>query len=330
MTEPLAWLGVMLAMAVVSFLLSGMEAGLFALNPVRIRNRMRKGVKGARALHRFLQDPETFLWTILVGNTLANFLVVVLGVVLLHRWLGDRLAWALGIFAAGVFVFHALADLLPKMLFQTFPNRLCLMAVPPFRLLHNLLSPLVGLLRFASQALVPPDAIRRQRMLAASREEFRMNLQETQEALTSTERLMIGRVMDLPSVEVGQLATPLSRVVTVAADTPLGEVLLLCRGRRLTRLPVWEGGGADGRGRIAGVISLKTLLYQPHLDRGRPVQEFLKPALFLAEDTPAEAALVRMRRSGQRLAIILGPGRRESGVVSLEDILRFVFGEVGV
>ncbi len=59
-----------------SFLLSGMEAGVFALNRLRVRRLARAGKPSAKLLHGFLEKPENFLWTILVGNTLANFLIL--------------------------------------------------------------------------------------------------------------------------------------------------------------------------------------------------------------------------------------------------------------
>ena len=59
-----------------SFMLSGMEAGVFALNRLRIRRLARSGNGQARRLHGFLEKPEQFLWTILVGNTLVNFAIL--------------------------------------------------------------------------------------------------------------------------------------------------------------------------------------------------------------------------------------------------------------
>ncbi len=67
-----------------SFLLSGMEAGVFALNRLRIRRLARAGKPSAQMLNRFLEQPEKFLWTILVGNTLANFIIL--------GWMFDKTA----------------------------------------------------------------------------------------------------------------------------------------------------------------------------------------------------------------------------------------------
>src|SRR2546426_7138356 len=71
----LIWLVFAICLAL-SFLLSGMEAGVFALSRLRIRQQMRAGRRSARVLHDYLENPENFLWTILVGNTVANFLIL--------------------------------------------------------------------------------------------------------------------------------------------------------------------------------------------------------------------------------------------------------------
>ena len=73
-----------------SFLFSGMETGVLALNRFRVRQRMRSGDRPAAVLHGFLQNPEDFLWTILVGNTVVNFVIFSLGVMQLRHWLGHR------------------------------------------------------------------------------------------------------------------------------------------------------------------------------------------------------------------------------------------------
>jgi putative hemolysin len=331
MESYLLWV-ILLGLAVgLSAFFSGMEAGLFALNPVRIRTWVRQERKGARQLHAYLQDPEGFLWTVVVGNTLANCLAVVITVLLLVQFLADHPSGLLVLFFCGVFFFHAVADLLPKRIFQTYPNRLCLLMVRPFRLVHRLLAPLVGLMRFAARLVTPRDAIQQGYRLVSSLEEFRLTLQESPEGLSRDERQMIGRVLDLRGVKVGELATPLAKLVSVDTETPLGEVLSLARQRRVTRFPVWEGKGRKGREpRVVGVISLKTLLYQDQLNLGRPAAEFLKPALYLPEESQADEALQRMRRSGHRLAIVLGSRGKEVGVVTRDDILRYLFGEVKV
>src|SRR5215470_7005011 len=119
----LIWSG-FAACLVVSFVLSGMEAGVFALSRLRIRQRMRGGSPSARVLYEYLENPENFLWTILVGNTVANFLILGWIVSVLHGVFRYQRAWFVVLFSLIVFLFYALFDLLPKMLFRIYPNRL--------------------------------------------------------------------------------------------------------------------------------------------------------------------------------------------------------------
>src|SRR5262245_46485902 len=109
-----------------SFLLSGMEAGVFALSRLRIRQQMRAGKASARLLHQYLEHPENFLWTILVCNTVANFITLGWIITELHRMFRQQHLLFVVIFTVVVFFFYAFFDLLPKMLFRKFPNRLCL------------------------------------------------------------------------------------------------------------------------------------------------------------------------------------------------------------
>src|SRR5712671_946674 len=321
--NPLIWLLFALCLAL-SFMLSGMEAGVFALSRLRIRQQMRAGRRSAKVLYRFLEHPENFLWTILVGNTVANFLILGWLVAVLHQGLPGRHIWFVAVYVAIVFLFYTFFDLLPKMLFRTYPNRLCVLLARPFRVLHLALRPLVALVEWCSGLVL------RWRggkvftgHLFGNREELRLVMQESAQGLTSEERVMINRVLDLQSLTVRQAMKPLAEAVTVTAEAPLAEALKICRERQLTRLLVWEK--REGQSRVVGLLSLTSLLYVAQLDVSLPVVGYVKPALYLEEDLRLEVALRRMQRSGQRLAIVLGRDRREIGVISLQDVLKFIF-----
>ena len=101
---------------------------------------------------------------------------------------------------------------------------------------------------------------------------------------------------------------------------------MLAKEKNLSRLPVWEN--RDGQRRIAGLLDINQLLFRELVDEQASAAEFLSPALFLDDDTRLEIALRRMQRAGQRLAIVLARDGREVGVVTLEDILKLMFGEV--
>lgn len=326
--DSLVWL-IFVGCLGLSFVLSGMEAGVFALSRLRVRQQMRAGRSSAGVLYRFLENPENFLWTILVGNTLANFIILGWIINVLHEALEQHRLWFIILFAVIVFWFYAFFDLLPKMLFRTYPNRLCMLLARPFRLLHLVLRPLVSVVEWVSGLLL------RWRggnvftgHLFGNRQELREVMQESAQAFTSEEKAMINRVLDLQVLTVREVMKPLEKAVTVAATAPVSELLALCRDGRLTRLPVWEM--RDGRKRIVGVATLKNLLFHEDVAPARKVGEQISPALYLDEDLRLEIALRRMQRSGQRLAIVLGRDRQECGILTLQDILGIIFGEVSL
>jgi CBS domain containing-hemolysin-like protein len=322
----LIWFAFVVCLAV-SFLLSGMEAGVFALSRLRIRQRMRAGLPSAKVLHDYLENPENFLWTILVGNTLANFLILGWLVAILYRALARHLFVFVVVFTAIVLLFYAFFDLLPKMLFRANPNQLCILMARPFRVMHLLLRPLVALVQSVSSVLLRWRGGKAfTGYLFGNREELRQVMQESAQAFTSEERVMINRVLDLQALTVRQTMKPLAQAVTVTTRTPLDEAFALCRQRKFSRLPVCEK--REGRPRIVGLLPCNTLLYEAGLDTAKPAGDFVRPALYLEEDLRLEVALRRMQRSGQRLCIVLGRDRRETGIITLHDVLKVMFGEV--
>jgi putative hemolysin len=324
----LAWVVLVICLAL-SFLLSGMEAGVFALSRMRIRRHMRAGRRSADLLLGYLEDPENFLWTILVGNTVANLIIVGMLIVQLYEAVAGNRIWFAVLFLVLVFLFYTFFDLLPKMLFRTYPNRLCLLMARPFRFIHLTLLPLVRLVEGVSLLLLRWTGGKVfSGHLFGNREELRLVMQESGQAFSTEERAMINRVLDLQSLTVRHMVKPIATVVMVSRDAPVRDVLAFSRERRLTRVLIWEN--RDGQRRIAGFITVDALLYQPGLDENQPAAAFVRPALYLEEDLRLETALRRMQRGGQRLAIVLGRDQREIGIITLQDILKFVFGELSL
>ena len=322
----LNWLALALCL-LLSFLLSGMEAGVFALNRLRVRRLARSGNVSAQVLNRFLEKPEEFLWTILVGNTLVNFIFLGWFIAKLHEFFAGHLPLIITVLVVVVFLFYSFFDLLPKMLFRAYPNRLCLFAARMFRIVYLLLRPFVAVAEGVSNlALRWTGAQSFTGRLFGNREELRAVMAEAATALTGDEHAMVNRVLDLQHFKVEQISVPLEKTITVDAQKTLREALVVARQRNLSRLPVWEV--REGQRRIAGLLDVTALLFVENLEENKTVAEFMSPAVFLEAGTRLEVALRRMQRAGQRLAIVLTPERREAGVVALEDILKLMFGEV--
>jgi CBS domain containing-hemolysin-like protein len=309
-----------------SFLLSGMEAGVFALSRLRIRQQIRAGNRRAAVLHGYLERPENFLWTILVGNTLSNFTAFALIVGWLHLLLGNRPGLFALVFFPAVLLFYALFELLPKTLFRLYPNRLCMFLATPFGIVHAALRPLVSLTAlFARQLLRWSGGKRFTGNLFGNRDEFRLIMQESAQIFSSEERGMINRVLDLQNITVRQITIPWHKTVSVDENASAAEMLAIFREKGFSRLPVTRK--EDQRERIVGLVNLRSLIYEIDLDTGKTARDFLKPALYLDEDLRLEVALRRMQQAGQRLAIVLARDRSELGIISLHDILRVIFGE---
>jgi len=113
----------------------------------------------------------------------------------------------------------------------------------------------------------------------------------------------------------------------VTAQTTVGELFAICRELRHTRFPVWDL--RDQRRRIVGLVDLDRLIYREEVKPERLIGEFVQPAVYLDENMRVEEAMRRLRRAGQMMAIVMRQDR-EVGLVSMQDILSKVFGEVKI
>lgn len=311
----------------VAFVLSGMEAGLFALSRFRIRRLAREGNWRAVRLQRYLENPESFLWTIVVGNTLAALVAVAV----VARHLELRMSGHPAVFMGGVvgmlLAFHLVADLLPKLLFRRFPTALCLAGVGPFQFLRGLLLPLVVLTESISRSLLNWTGGKAfTGPFFANRAEVRLAIEESAPSLSSEELAMINRILDLQELRVRDVMTPLRRALTLDASERVGALLSKLRERPVSYVPLWNT--EEGERRVLGVVSVAKLLYEGEPDPERPLRSLVQPAQYVSESTRLEEALRGIQRGRQRFAVVLNARARECGVVTLNDLLRAMFGKV--
>ena len=310
-----------------SFLCSGMEAGIFTLGRWRIAQQMRAGQVRAARLYAYLQNTENFLWTILVGNTLALFFAMWIIAVALVQQFPSRPELYWPSFLGAAFVFYAFCDLLPKTLFRRFPNRLCLIMSSPFGVLHIVLFPVVSLVESIANVLLRWTGGRTFKgHVFSSRNELRLLLEDTSGALTSEERGMIARVFDLHKIAVRQIAIPFARVPALNVNERISDALARLRDTPANILPVWNSDPRQKR--IAGFLEAKRVIFEGEVQPDDTLEKHLSPAVYIDEDTRVHDALRRLQRTGQRMAVVVSRERREVGLITVEEMLKVIFGEV--
>jgi CBS domain containing-hemolysin-like protein len=286
---------------------------------------MREGKKNARILFNYYRKPERFYWTILLGNTFSNAAFLIVLVLLLKQLFIDITLFST-FFVLGVLVLFIFCDLLPKKLFRRFPNRLCLSVAKPFRIIQITLSPLVSLVyQVFGDAFEGSVSQPLAKQLFQNREELITLMEGSDESLSDQERFMVKQVVQLSDRTLGQIAIPLNLSVTASSDSPISQVVKLCQSRNIGRIPIWKFSG--GQRKVIGIVTLKTSPYKEDYNENKLTSDYLQPALFLPSDLKVETALKRMQRTGNWLAIVIGPSQREAGIIALQDILKVIFNE---
>src|SRR3954449_2986834 len=226
---------------IVSFFFNGIESGLLSIDPVRLRQNVKRRMPAALQLNRLLKHPERLLVTVLLLTNAADIIALVFLTSQLIRWNHYTGFFFALMIALPIYLF--VLSVLPKSLFRRFPFRA--------------LAKLGGLLEAVSIVLWPvleigervrnlllPRRVEAGRIFIAREELKQIAVQSEREgSLTSTERAMIHNVVDFRNVRAADVMVPLEKAVTVTPDTPIDEALRLSAARSLDRLPIISPDG---------------------------------------------------------------------------------------
>ena len=298
---------------IISFIFAGIEAGLLALDPVRLRHRAKSGDRGARRLEKMLEHPERLLITVLLATNAADIIALIIlthELVLRLDWLGYPVAVAI---ALPVYLF--LLGVLPKSLFRRFPLRAVVRLSRMLELAMNLLRPLHVIGEFVERVVFArAENLPR---LFAGREELKLIAIQSEQsgALSSTERAMIHNVVDFTSVKVRDVMVPLTKTVSFRPDDSPAEVLQTSEKSGIDRFPVL-GGDAEP----LGLINVFDLLFDTA--SSRPLQHYMRRIITAAENESAYRVVRRLRAARIGLAAVVDARQRSTGIVALEDLVR--------
>ena len=309
----MTWIAVALCL-LVSFVFSGIEAGILSVNRVRLRHRVKLRDRSALRLNRLLQEPERLLVTVLVVTNLMNIFAITLTTQEAVARFGERgYPVAFGVFLP-VYLFGL--ELLPKSLFRRFPYRALAALTGPLRLADLLLSPM-----HAAGSAMSRMLFRRrpapQRKLFVAREDFKYLTIESERSgtLTKVERQMIHNVVDFRAVKAGDVMTPLAGVRTIGAHADIAELLAASRETGLERWPVVADGGE-----IAGLVQVFDVALAGRT-RG-PLESYQRRIVKVAENEPAYSVLRKLRAARITLAVVSDAAGTQIGVVAWEDLIR--------
>ncbi len=306
-------------------LFAASEMAVISANRLRVRHLSARGRKSARLLRSFIDRPERFLATTLVGINL----VVVLNSTVASRFfsetlkLGDRLGpvAATAVVLPLVLIF---AEIVPKTLVRARATQLGLTLAFPLRGAYFLLYPLVRSVSFISSLVIGllPGGGRKAWPLV-DREDLHLLLKEGQRhgVLTSDEKKMITRVINLGANRVEDVMVPLIDVVAAPETARVEEVHRLIHESGHTRIPIYR----DRIDRIIGTIQATDLLLA---GSGEPVRGFIRPPYIVPEGKPLEELLDELRTNDVNITIVVDEYGGVSGIVTLENILEEIVGEI--
>lgn len=299
---------------IVSFFFNGIESGLLSIDPVRLRQNVKRRVPAAVRLNRLLKHPERLLVTVLLFTNAAD----ILGLLLLTRQLFHLLGYA-GFFVALVIAFPVyllLLSLLPKSLFQRFPFRALAHLAGVLEFVSFLLLPVLEIGSWMGRLFLPRRAAKRSRLFAAREELKQITTQSEREgSLTATERAMIHNVVDFRGVKVRDVMLPLPKVVALQPRTSIQEALKLSASSGVDRLPV-----ITSEGQPTGLVNVLDILLDQNGDE--PLSSYVRRIVTTTDEQPAYRLAQQLRAARLGLAAVLDKKKSLRGIVTIEDLIR--------
>jgi len=328
-----------LGLVVVNGLLSGAEMAVVTVRSSRVRELVEGGAPGARALLRLRENPERFLATVQVGITLVGGIAAAYGGLALSGPLGETFArWgvpagtahdlAFVLVVAGVSGLSVvLGELVPKSLALRSSERFALLAARPLGLLAVLAAPLVWLLTAASNLVLRPFGDRTTFTESRlSKEEIRSLVDEASEAGTVDPEAgeIASRALDLAQLSASEVMVHRRFVTALPRTADAGDLrrAFLEAGHR--RLPVYDRAIDN----IVGYLSWRDLVECLWEGKKPVLSELLREAPYVPESMPATDLLKEMQRKRQHIAFVVDEHGGFSGIVTLEDLLEELVGEI--
>jgi Mg2+/Co2+ transporter CorB len=320
---PIVLLGLILLIGSSAFF-SGSETALMAVDRWRIRYLGRKR-RRARLVEKTLGEPEKLIGTILLGNNLVNVAASALATSIAIGLVGEGgVIWATLIMTLVILVF---AEITPKTIAAYHPERIAMLVVQPIYVFIKVLYPIVRILSAVSHNLIallrlqkPHDeSISSIDEIAAM---IRVGAEEG--VLRKRDEEMLQAVLALDRVPVESVMLPTRDVVAFEINTPHDQVLAGVKKSEFSRYPVYE----ENKGNVSGFMHIRDLLKWKGPAREFSLAKIMRQASYVPEGRSVRQQLVDFQKSRTHLAFVVDEYGEVAGIVTLEDILEEIVGEI--
>lgn len=315
----------LVVLLILSGFFSGSETALLALDRMRVKYLQQKRQPGADRLATLLESPDRLLGGILVGNNLVNIAASVVATGLLVRHFGDRGEWLTILILTPVLLI--ISEVCPKTYAAQYPEKVSFLVLRPIMAVLWLLSPVVRIVILVSGLLTGLLRGRaEEENLPLSEDEIRSIIQVGEESgvVAAEQRRMLHGIFDLTETRVRDVMLPRTEVVGIAAGADFREILEIVRNSGHSRFPVYN----ESLDQIVGIIHSKDVLaFADRPEQFSLVDNCRKP-FFAPESKRVGVLLQTFRKKREHLAIVVDEYGGVEGIVTLEDVVEEIVGEI--
>jgi putative hemolysin len=292
---------------------------------IHLRHQARLGDPGAKLVLNLFRTPDVMLGTTLVGTNIATVTITTMGTLIFVHLFGDAgdLVSVL-VFTPFLLIF---GEIVPKSIFQQKADAIAVKIIYPLRFFSYLFYPVIFVFsRVARVAARLFGGATSGQSGFISKDELRVliDLSETSSDSAATSKQRIRRIFRFADTTVGEVMTPLAEVVGFNETREMGEAVRRVWASGFNRLPVFRGNITN----VTGVMTLSTWdLLLPDIEQ-RPVDDFVKPALYLTPKQSLDQVLPLLRARADHMAIVVDEFGSAIGILSMEDIFEEVVGTV--
>jgi putative hemolysin len=303
------------------------ETSLFALNPLdRLRLKEDHPTRGV-LVEALLARPRRLLVTVLIGVETSSILFSVLATSLVLSIWGPRGEWLVLLVVVPTFQF--LGEIIPKSLALAYSERVAGLMAPLIRPVIFILSPMRVVVLQISRGILVALGFRPDLPVPAMQQEDFVRMVEDSHRrglIASMERDFIQNLLNFGELRVGQIMVPRPDMFTLPIDLPFPEMIQAVKRSRFSRVPIYE----ETHDHILGVLHAKDILELCHRTpcEGELPRHLLRPPYYVPENKRAFDLLNELQAQHQRLALVVDEYGTLVGLVTVEDLLEELCGEI--